>query len=551
MWIQRRMAYATQYEALIQMDGETQNILSAIRRSFLLEDPYQGSTIEQDQAYIDIERLTCNSMKDIFNYLNDYKMLAAKSVRMFTSPKLYFVIDYVRKQNHLEITQIIQESSKEQRRLQQAVLQLQKELVQNKPLTSSDIKGLVVEITKQPKLIEEQAVVLIEELRRQIKRIEEIMHEVKRQVNARVNALIVLRDTRWRDDRSVIVTMTGLSLLISVEDFFHHIKLAIQTHGYEDWNMAESNLLITRGLIGRLTNTSHAGFRYNVQNIADYLASTGIHAGYQSAKNSQPRRLSNLDIEEIRNEGEEEFAGVFTSEYALPLFHEEYGYPDTNNRWDTLGEPSGKYNYYVNYAAPPPQPFIPATRPSWGDEDNTDDEAIFPSIWEDTPWEEDPNDLAPANEDEEDLESYFLGLSNLETDYPVISSNSVLPDDNQQLPLYWDNSDTESEEYLQVVEEVEEQFYATQTNNLTEKMNKLSVQEETSSTEGEPNDSYHNQDQGSSQNIQSTEEAAHVGTDSLLTEQLERMDYPILRSMIQRFIRDFLAAKMNSRLVDG
>ncbi|KAG6489102.1 hypothetical protein ZIOFF_050360 [Zingiber officinale] len=151
----------------------------------------------------------------------------------------------------------------------------------------------------------------------------------------------------------------------------------------------------------------------------------------------------------------------------------EYGYPDTNNRWDTLGEPSGKYNYYVNYAAPSPQPFIPATRPSWGDEDedNTDDDAIFPSIWEDTPWEEDPdldpNDLAPANEDEEDLESYFLGLSNLETDYPVISPNSVLPDDNLQLPSYWDNSDTESEEYWQQVveevEQVEEQFYATQT----------------------------------------------------------------------------------------
>ncbi|KAG6492226.1 hypothetical protein ZIOFF_047177 [Zingiber officinale] len=391
MWIQWRMVYAAEYEALIQIAGETQNILSAIRRSFLLKNSYQGSTVEQDQAYIDIERLTCNSMKDIFNYLNNYKMLAAKSGRMFISPELYFVIDYVRK--------IIQESLKEQRRLQQAVLQLQKELVQNKPLTSSDIKGLVVEITKQPKLIEEQAV------------------------------------------------------------------------------------------------------------------------GYQSAKNSQPRRLSNLDIEEIRNEGEEEFAGVFTSEYALPLFHEEYDYPDTNNRWDILGEPSGKYNYYVNYAAPPPQPFIPATRPSRGDEDNTDDEAVFPSIWEDTPWEEDPdldpNDLAPANEDEEDLESYFLGLSNLETDYPVIFPNSVLPDDNQQLPPYWDNSDTESEEYWQqVVEEVEQ------------------VEEH----EGEPNDwlPYVNQDQGSSQNIQSTEEAAHVGTDSLLTEQLERMDYPILRSMMQQ-----------------
>ncbi|KAG6532385.1 hypothetical protein ZIOFF_006225 [Zingiber officinale] len=106
--------------------------------------------------------------------------------------------------------------------------------------------------------------------------------------NAGTNALVVLRDTRWSDDRSIIGTMeidlsegTQLvyiapNLLISIEDFFHHIELAIQTHGYENWNYAESNLLITRGLIGRLSNTSHAGFRYNIQNVADYLASTGI-----------------------------------------------------------------------------------------------------------------------------------------------------------------------------------------------------------------------------------------------------------------------------------
>ncbi|KAG6477907.1 hypothetical protein ZIOFF_061339 [Zingiber officinale] len=405
--------------------------------------------------------------------------------------------------------------------------------------------------------------------------------------NASVNALIVLRDTRWKDDISIISTMevdlfggTQLvyiapNMLISVEDFFQHIELAIQTHGYEDWNMAESNLLITRGLIGRLTNTSHAGFRYNVQNIADYLASTGIHAiripqevrtttlldgsislsfqGYQSTRNPQPRRMSNFDIEEIKNEGEEEFAWVFISEYALPLFHEEYDFPDTNDRWDTLGEPSGKYNYYVNYAAPPIQPFIPPTRPSWGDEDEDDNEAVFPSIWEDTPWEEDPdfdpNELPTNIEDEEeDLSSYFLGLSNRETDCPINSPSSVLPeeDNKQQLP-YWDDTDTDSEEYWQQVveqvEQIEEQFYTTQTNSLPGRMNTLSVHENTSSTEeGEPNDwlPYINQsqDQESSQSekedTQATEEAAHVGVDSLVTKQLERLDYPILRSMMQQ-----------------
>ncbi|KAG6476301.1 hypothetical protein ZIOFF_065540 [Zingiber officinale] len=167
-----------------------------------------------------------------------------------------------------------------------------------------------------------------------------------------------------------------------------------------------------------------------------------------------------------------------------------------------------------------------------------------------TPWEEDPNldpiDLAPTNEDDEDLESYFLGLSNLKTDYPVIFPNSVLTDDNQQLPPYWDNSDTESDEYWQQVveevEQVEEQFYATQTNNLLEKMNELSVQEETSSIEGEPNNwlPYVNQD-----HIQSTKEAAHVGTNSLLIEQLERTDYP-LRSMMQQATTEKALSSMSA-----
>ncbi|KAG6507873.1 hypothetical protein ZIOFF_033226 [Zingiber officinale] len=293
--------------------------------------------------------------------------------------------------------------------------------------------------------------------------------------NAGTNALIVLRDTRWNDDRSIIGTMevdlsegTQLvyiapNLLISVEDFYHHIEIAIQTHGYEQWNSAESNLLITRGMIGRLTNTSHAGFRYNIQNVADYLASTGINAvpatprttavlqgmrwilqppntpqirnpqavrtatlldgsislafsGYRSTGNPRPSNYNERDTEDIH----EEFAGVFL---------QELGMPDTNDRWDTLGEPTGRYNFYVNYAAPPPVPFIPPTKPCWDDDDDNDEdkikeEVVCPSIWEDTPWEEDPefdpNELAVTQEEEDDPESYYLGLQNQELDYPVL-----------------------------------------------------------------------------------------------------------------------------------
>ncbi|XP_074557517.1 uncharacterized protein LOC141813446 [Curcuma longa] len=264
--------------------------------------------------------------------------------------------------------------------------------------------------------------------------------------NAGTNALVVLRDTRWRDDRSIIGTMevdlsggTQLvyiapNILISVEDFFHHIELAIQTHGYEEWNSAESNLLITRGLIGRLTNTSHAGFRYNVQNVADYLASTGIHVvpatprttqelqgmrwilqppavsqirnpqavrttnlldgsialaftGYQSTGNPRPRRVNELDIEDTSEQAqEEEFAAVCFAEFAYPSI------------WD-------------------------ATPWDSDPEFDLDDLPTPPNIAYGFP--DEPAEWYEEDEEEEELSSYFLGLTNLETDYPT-SPNSVL-----------------------------------------------------------------------------------------------------------------------------
>ena len=105
---------------------------------------------------------------------------------------------------------------------------------------------------------------------------------------AGVNALVVIRDTRWSDDLSIIGTMemdlthdTQLAyiapnMMLSISDFYNHIQLVIQTHGYDTWRSGESNLLLTRSLIGRLSNTSYTGFRYNVTNVSDYLTSRGV-----------------------------------------------------------------------------------------------------------------------------------------------------------------------------------------------------------------------------------------------------------------------------------
>ncbi|ABR01170.1 hypothetical protein [Lucky bamboo bacilliform virus] len=103
-------------------------------------------------------------------------------------------------------------------------------------------------------------------------------------------ALLCLRDTRWKSSRGIIgsmeVDLTAGSqlvyvvpdILLSVQDFYNHIEVVVMTHGYQDWVDGESNLLITKALVGRLTNTSYAHFKYNVEGVADYLAGNGIVA---------------------------------------------------------------------------------------------------------------------------------------------------------------------------------------------------------------------------------------------------------------------------------
>ncbi|KAH7512922.1 hypothetical protein FEM48_Zijuj12G0141700 [Ziziphus jujuba var. spinosa] len=108
--------------------------------------------------------------------------------------------------------------------------------------------------------------------------------------DAGVNALVTLRDTRWGGDRQIIATMevdlthgTQMvyvvpDIMMTVNDFANCVEISVQTHGYDDWQGGESNLLISRMVIGRLTNTSNTNFAYNVQNVADYLASNGVLA---------------------------------------------------------------------------------------------------------------------------------------------------------------------------------------------------------------------------------------------------------------------------------
>nr|ARD08905.1 hypothetical protein [Alhagi bacilliform virus] len=83
-----RMKHEDTYKNLVAIAGDTRNITATIRNIFIAEDPAQGSTMEQDGAYADLERLQCSNMQNIFDFLNQYLKLAAKSGRMWLTEEL-------------------------------------------------------------------------------------------------------------------------------------------------------------------------------------------------------------------------------------------------------------------------------------------------------------------------------------------------------------------------------------------------------------------------------------------------------------------------------
>lgn len=88
MFQQWRNTYASKKEALVNIADDLQNILSQIRKIITLEDPYQGTIAAQERAYTDLKRLTCTDIKHVFQYMNEYKYLAANLGRMFLGPEL-------------------------------------------------------------------------------------------------------------------------------------------------------------------------------------------------------------------------------------------------------------------------------------------------------------------------------------------------------------------------------------------------------------------------------------------------------------------------------
>ncbi|ATZ69528.1 ORF1 protein [Cacao bacilliform Sri Lanka virus] len=56
---------------------------------------------------------------------------------------------------------------------------LESEFQEHRPLTSAEVKKLVIEIAKQPKAVEEQALQITEELKKEIKEVRELVTKVQ------------------------------------------------------------------------------------------------------------------------------------------------------------------------------------------------------------------------------------------------------------------------------------------------------------------------------------------------------------------------------------
>nr|GEU49109.1 TPA: orf y [Tanacetum cinerariifolium] len=73
-------------------ENDPQNITSQVRQLIIMEDPYRGSTDEQDKAYKDLDRVTCEETKNLWSFLEDFRQLAIKLGKLYfpsTMEKLF------------------------------------------------------------------------------------------------------------------------------------------------------------------------------------------------------------------------------------------------------------------------------------------------------------------------------------------------------------------------------------------------------------------------------------------------------------------------------
>ncbi|KAG6537015.1 hypothetical protein ZIOFF_002093 [Zingiber officinale] len=207
-------------------------------------------------------------------------------------------------------------------------------------------------------------------------------------------------------------------IMMTIGDFFRNIQLTIVTRGYETWQNGEANFLITRGLIGRLSNTPNVAFAYETTTRPKLSAPLPQEATYNKNDEVQsdedelrlhtvailieeegllvkriyhsvalPRRATkgavgyDLPInraQDIPAKGRT----LLTTGLSIKMPKGTYARIATRSSTalkkeiliragiidsDYRGEPSGKFDYYVTYAIPEAAPDLQLSEPSWDD----------------------------------------------------------------------------------------------------------------------------------------------------------------------------------------
>ncbi|GJS47293.1 Orf y [Tanacetum coccineum] len=212
------------------------------------------------------------------------------------------------------------------------------------------------------------------------------LHALHRR-SAGTNALVVLRDTIWEDSQQIIGTMevdlsAGTQLVymfpdmvLSIDDFHNHVEVAIQTHGYDTWQGVWTTLWITSQQLASQQYLRPQPARYSVDQHDreilgnDHLDEDEEHFIGICLQDPQTQHIP-CDIcfcEDCLNEARtlEEEPLNKAKRSNKPKRSKQRSW----EKWSTLGEPSGKWDYYVRYDTPTntvPIEEIAAT--GWGDE---------------------------------------------------------------------------------------------------------------------------------------------------------------------------------------
>ncbi|KAG5608537.1 hypothetical protein H5410_019818 [Solanum commersonii] len=106
--------------------------------------------------------------------------------------------------------------------------------------------------------------------------------------NLGTKVLIVIYDDRWSDLRKSIIGLTEVDMtnnggifyispdfMINLREFGKHIKIGIQTKGYEEMSSG-NNLLMCTGFIGKIASKSNTRFRLKVEDVVEVMENKGI-----------------------------------------------------------------------------------------------------------------------------------------------------------------------------------------------------------------------------------------------------------------------------------